>query len=129
MYPSEDGNVARALAKATDALIIEEGVTDFGILYSALSGAEFLIGARLHSLVCACAAGCPPIAARNEKNEAFMKGIRLGYCYLPSYDKGRDVIENVMKNPVEVRRSLIAASWKFRTMAESDIENVAKMIF
>lgn len=129
MYPSEDGSVARSLAKATDGLIIEEGVTDFGILYSALSGAEFLIGARLHSLVCATAAGCPPIAARNEKNEAFMKGIHLGYCYLPSYDRGREVIENVMKNPVEVRRSLIAASWKFKTMAESDIENVARMIF
>ena len=129
MYPSQDGSVARALAKATDALIIEEGVTDFGILHSALAGAEFVIGARLHSLVCAAVAGCPPIAARNEKNEAFMKGLRLEYCYLKSFDKGRDVIEKVMQNPEIVRRSLTVASWKLRTLAEKDMENVVNLIF
>ncbi|MBR6052031.1 MAG: polysaccharide pyruvyl transferase CsaB [Clostridia bacterium] len=129
MYPSQDGSVARALAKATDALIIEEGVTDFGILYSALAGAEFVIGARLHSLVCAAVAGCPPIAARNEKNAAFMKGLRLEYCYLQSFYNGRDVIEKVMQNPEIVRRSLTAASWKLRTLAEKDMENVVNLIF
>jgi len=129
MFPSEDGAVARSLAKATDALIIEEGVTDFGVLYSALCGAEFVIGARLHALVCATAAGCPPIAAKNEKNEAFMKGLRLEYCYLSSYEKGREVIEIVMKNPVEIRRSLGAAALKFRTLALADMENVANIVF
>lgn len=129
MYPSEDGSVARSLAKATDALIIEEGVTDFGILYSALSGAEFLIGARFHSLVCACASGCPPVAAKNEKNEAFMKDLHLEYCYINSYLRGREIIENVMKNPYDVRRALLAAAWKFGTMAKADIENIASIIF
>ena len=129
MCPSQDGDVARSLAKATDALIIEEGVTDFGILYSALAGAEFVVGARLHSLVCAAVAGCPPIAARNEKNEAFMKGLRLEYCYLNSYERGRAVIENVMQNPEIVRRSLAVTSWKFRALAEKDMENVANIIF
>lgn len=129
MYPSQDGAFAKTLAKATDALIINEGITDFGILQSAMSGAEFSIGQRLHSLVCASVSGCPMISVGDGKNAAFMKGMRLEYCSVLSYGKARSAVDDLMKSSEQIRRTILNSASRMRTLAENDISNVVEEIW
>ncbi|MBO4429347.1 MAG: glycosyltransferase [Clostridia bacterium] len=128
MYSAEDAAYCRRLAKKTGALMIEKGITDYGILYTTLCGAEFVISARLHALICACSAHCPMISVGNSKGTALMKDLKLGYCAADSYENVGTALDKLMKNADAVRASLAQTEAEMRALAEKDVESITEFI-
>jgi len=128
MYSDEDAAYCRKIAKKTGALMIENGITDYGILYTTLCGAEFVISERLHSLICACSAHCPMISVKNGKGSALMRDLKLEYCIADSYEKAWPVLDTVMKNADKIRSSLEESEKRMRSLAEREADNIVGFI-
>ena len=128
MYSAEDAKFCKKLAQKTGALLLEDGITDYGILSTAAAGAELVISARLHALICACAAACPMISVGSEKNASFMRDIGLGHSAVKSYKDVFEITDTVLKNSAAIRQSLAASAEKMRAMAKFDVAAVAEKI-
>lgn len=128
MYFAEDKRFCRAVAEKTGALLIDDGITDYGILTAAVAGAEFVISARFHALICACSVSCPMISVGSEKNASFLKDAGLGYCAVNSYVGVYDAVDKIMKNGESIRASLSSVSEKMRALAKFDIAASAEKI-
>lgn len=128
MYSAEDEKFCKKLAQKTGALLLEDGITDYGILSTAAAGAELVISARLHALICACAAACPMISVGSEKNASFMRDIGLGHSAVKSYKDVFEITDTVLKNSGAIRQSLAASAEKMRAMAKFDVSAVAEKI-
>ena len=125
MHSDEDAAYCRRLAKKTGALMIENGITDYGILYTTLCGAEFVISERLHSLICACSAHCPMISVQNGKGSSLLKDLKLEYCIADSYEKVGQALDALMKNADKIRASLAESEMKMRSLAEREADIIA----
>lgn len=96
MYEKEDLNVCRRIASSCDGEVMDSGISPQEAA-GLISGAELLLGSRLHSLIFATVGACPMIAVSDDIKlfsyvdmiGAKTDGGRL--CYLPE-DSGAEEI-------------------------------------
>ena len=128
MYSAQDAAFCRKLAKDTGALLLENGITDYGILTTAVAGAEFVISARFHAIVCACSVGCPMISVGSEKNAALLSDLGISWCAVRSYSEVLSAAEKLYEGSDTVRAVLDEKARNFRALAIKETEAIAKMI-
>ncbi|MBQ0126320.1 MAG: polysaccharide pyruvyl transferase family protein [Clostridiales bacterium] len=125
MYPKQDRKFCLDIAKKVGGLMLDGGITDYGIVSRSMSGAEFVISARFHSLVAALAEKCPMIAVGDEKLGAFMESVGLGEYYFASYKDAANVdFGSVSGDGTRKRLDAVFVSQKERALA--DISNIVK---
>ena len=128
MYSAQDANFCKKLAKDTGALLLENGITDYGILTTAIAGAEFVISARFHALICACSVSCPMIAVGSEKNAALLRDIGLSWCAVKTYDAVPAVLGKMWDKRENIRESLHDKVGNLRAMAINETDEISKII-
>ncbi|MBR0235799.1 MAG: polysaccharide pyruvyl transferase family protein [Clostridia bacterium] len=128
MYSAQDAAFCRRVAIETGALLLEDGITDYGILTTAVAGAEFVLSARFHALVCAAAVGCPMISVGSEKNASLLRDLGFSWCAVRSYSEVVDVICRVLDSSGEIRAAVSARAKDMRAAAICEVDTIAGMM-
>ena len=108
--------------------MLEDGITDYGILTTAVAGAEFVLSARFHALVGAAAVGCPMISVGSEKNASLLRDLGFSWCAVRSYSEVVDVICRVLDSSGEIRAAVSARAKDMRAAAICEVDTIAGMM-
>ena len=117
-----------------DSLLInpENGAELVGIFGEDGAGVKFVMGMRLHILIYAIAASVPQIGlSLDPKIDAIMNSIDESYLFrIPDVSKAdiMSSVDEIMENREHIKESVLDASARFKSLAESDVLRVIDLL-
>lgn len=128
MYPKQDGAFCKKISERTGALMLEDGITDYGIVSDFVRGAEFVISSRFHTLVCSAAVGCPMIGVGGGKIFGIMSDLGVSRFAVGSFDDVPTAADEIMRSRGEISDIIMSNAKKAHEMALCEIDAVVKEI-
>lgn len=124
MYPKQDGDLCARLANKTGGLMLEDGITDYGIISRFVDGAEFVISSRLHALVCSAAAGCPMIGVGGGKILGLMREMGVSSFASDSFDDVLPLVDKIILSRDEISKTITQNAKKAEEASIKEIEAI-----